>query len=142
METKMNSKTFSLILIRLFIERDRQSRQKEERENGEEMASFILRVPTANLRGFSVSAAASSSNGAVPGTGTGSTQKAGPMIVELPLDQIKRPLMRTRANDPNKVQELMQSIQQIGLQVPVKSPMNMILLKFLLTVMCSRPVQY
>ncbi|CAI0401578.1 unnamed protein product [Linum tenue] len=102
------------------------------------MASFILRVPTANLRGFSVSAAASSSNG----TGTGSTQKAGPMIVELPLDQIKRPLMRTRANDPNKVQELMQSIQQIGLQVPVKSPMNMILLKFLLTVMCSRPVQY
>ncbi|CAI0401581.1 unnamed protein product [Linum tenue] len=106
------------------------------------MASFILRVPTANLRGFSVSAAASSSNGAVPGTGTGSTQKAGPMIVELPLDQIKRPLMRTRANDPNKVQELMQSIQQIGLQVPVKSPMNMILLKFLLTVMCSRPVQY
>ncbi|CAI0401819.1 unnamed protein product [Linum tenue] len=119
METKMNSKTFSLILIRLFIERDRQSRQKEERENGEEMASFILRVPTANLRGFSVSAAASSSNGAVPGTGTGSTQKAGPMIVELPLDQIKRPLMRTRANDPNKVQELMQSIQQIGLQVPI-----------------------
>ncbi|CAI0401579.1 unnamed protein product [Linum tenue] len=83
------------------------------------MASFILRVPTANLRGFSVSAAASSSNGAVPGTGTGSTQKAGPMIVELPLDQIKRPLMRTRANDPNKVQELMQSIQQIGLQVPI-----------------------
>ncbi|CAL1402427.1 unnamed protein product [Linum trigynum] len=80
------------------------------------MASFM---PTANLRGFSVSAAASSSNGAVPGTGTGSTQKAGPMIVELPLDQIKRPLMRTRANDPNKVQELMQSIQQIGLQVPI-----------------------
>ncbi|CAI0401582.1 unnamed protein product [Linum tenue] len=80
------------------------------------MASFILRVPTANLRGFSVSAAASSSNGK---TGTGSTQKAGPMIVELPLDQIKRPLMRTRANDPNKVQELMQSIQQIGLQVPI-----------------------
>lgn len=27
--------------------------------------------------------------------------------------------MRTRANDPNKVQELMDSIGEIGLQVPV-----------------------
>ena len=39
--------------------------------------------------------------------------------MEIPLDQIRRPLMRTRANDPAKVQELMDSICVIGLQVPV-----------------------
>lgn len=39
--------------------------------------------------------------------------------MEIPLDQIRRPLMRTRANDPVKVQELMDSIRVIGLQVPV-----------------------
>ena len=39
--------------------------------------------------------------------------------MEIPLDQIRRPLMRTRANDPAKVQELMDSIRVIGLQVPV-----------------------
>lgn len=47
--------------------------------------------------------------------------KGGPVIIELPLNQIRRPLMRTRANDPQKVQELMDSIAQIGLQVPVSS---------------------
>jgi sulfiredoxin len=39
--------------------------------------------------------------------------------MEIPLDKIRRPLMRTRANDPAKVQELMDSIRVIGLQVPV-----------------------
>ena len=43
----------------------------------------------------------------------------GPVILELPVDKIRRPLMRTRANDPIKVQELMDSISEIGLQVPV-----------------------
>ncbi|TYI91606.1 hypothetical protein E1A91_D02G004600v1 [Gossypium mustelinum] len=76
------------------------------------MASFVLRLPTGNLRSFSVH---SSSNGAPPGSGS---QNGGPMILELPLDKIRRPLMRTRSNDPNKVQELMHSIRQIGLQVP------------------------
>lgn len=42
------------------------------------------------------------------------------MIIELPLDKIRRPLMRTRANDPDKVKDLMDSIQAIGLQVPVR----------------------
>ncbi|KAJ4821991.1 hypothetical protein Tsubulata_007544 [Turnera subulata] len=79
------------------------------------MANFVLRIPTSNLRSFSISA---STNGAVPGTGSGS-QKPGPVILELPLDKIRRPLMRTRANDPNKVQDLMDSIKQIGLQVPI-----------------------
>ncbi|CAN1327542.1 Sulfiredoxin, chloroplastic/mitochondrial [Linum perenne] len=79
------------------------------------MANLILRVPATNLRGFSVKAASSSSSNAAPG----SVQKAGPMIVEIPLDQIKRPLMRTRTNDQDKVQDLMHSIHQIGLQVPI-----------------------
>ncbi|KAA3460983.1 sulfiredoxin, chloroplastic/mitochondrial-like [Gossypium australe] len=77
------------------------------------MASFVLRLPTGNLRSFSVHA---SSNGAPLGSGS---QNGGPMILELPLDKIRRPLMRTRSNDPNKVQELMDSIRQIGLQVPI-----------------------
>ncbi|KAK6240351.1 hypothetical protein SCA6_005740 [Theobroma cacao] len=82
------------------------------------MANFVLQLPTSNLRSFSVYA---SSNvecklGAPMGTGS---QSGGPVILELPLDKIRRPLMRTRANDPNKVQELMDSIREIGLQVPI-----------------------
>ncbi|XP_021285805.1 sulfiredoxin, chloroplastic/mitochondrial isoform X3 [Herrania umbratica] len=77
------------------------------------MANFVLQLPTSNLRNFSVYA---SSNGAPPGTGS---QSGGPVILELPLDKVRRPLMRTRANDPNKVQELMDSIREIGLQVPI-----------------------
>ncbi|MBF2089350.1 MAG: ParB N-terminal domain-containing protein [Synechococcales cyanobacterium K44_A2020_017] len=38
-------------------------------------------------------------------------------IVDLPLDQIHRPLYRQ--NDPEKVQALMESIQSIGLQEPI-----------------------
>ena len=52
-------------------------------------------------------------------SGSQSGGNGGPVIVELPLDKIRRPLMRTRANDPHKVKELMDSIQEIGLQVPV-----------------------
>jgi hypothetical protein len=50
---------------------------------------------------------------------TSDSDKKGPVIMEIPLDKIRRPLMRTRANDPVKVQELMDSIRVIGLQVPV-----------------------
>ncbi|KAJ8443820.1 hypothetical protein Cgig2_017301 [Carnegiea gigantea] len=74
------------------------------------MASFYLRIPAAT-RSFLLSA---SSNGA-PST----TQQGGPVILELPLDKIRRPLMRARANDPQKVKELMDSIKEIGLQVPI-----------------------
>lgn len=35
------------------------------------------------------------------------------------LEDIRRPLMRTRSNDPAKVQDLMDSIRVIGLQVPI-----------------------
>ncbi|GAV74405.1 ParBc domain-containing protein [Cephalotus follicularis] len=80
------------------------------------MANFILQVPN-NLRSFSVYA---SSNGAPPNIiASQSDGGRGPLILELPVDKIRRPLMRTRANDPHKVKELMDSIQQIGLQVPI-----------------------
>ncbi|RZR92192.1 hypothetical protein BHM03_00020477 [Ensete ventricosum] len=45
-------------------------------------------------------------------------KSGGPAILELPLNKIRRPLMRTRANDPEKVNELMESIRLIGLQEP------------------------
>lgn len=54
-------------------------------------------------------------SGATPGV----PQSAGPVILELPLDKIRRPLMHTRSNDQQKVKELMDSIKEIGLQVPV-----------------------
>ncbi|CAN6899796.1 unnamed protein product [Brassica oleracea] len=76
---------------------------------------MMLRFPS-SLRSFSVSA--SSSNGSPPVIG-GSSGGVGPLIVELPLEKIRRPLMRTRSNDQNKVKELMDSIRQIGLQVPI-----------------------
>ncbi|KAK7362526.1 hypothetical protein VNO77_04642 [Canavalia gladiata] len=82
------------------------------------MANFVLQVPS-TLRSFTVFAS-SKSNGAPPGgSGSSSGGGGGPVILELPLDKIRRPLMRTRANDPNKVQELMYSIKEIGLQVPI-----------------------
>ncbi|KAL8513105.1 hypothetical protein ACS0TY_019327 [Phlomoides rotata] len=76
------------------------------------MANLVLRLPN-NLRPISVSAAASS-NGS-----PGGLQSKGPLILELPMDKIRRPLMRTRSNDPQKVKELMDSISEIGLQVPI-----------------------
>ncbi|XP_010460910.1 PREDICTED: sulfiredoxin, chloroplastic/mitochondrial-like [Camelina sativa] len=81
------------------------------------MANLMMRLPIGS-RSFSVSAS-SSNNGSPPVIG-GSSGGVGPMIVELPLEKIRRPLMRTRSNDQNKVKELMDSISVIGLQVPVK----------------------
>ncbi|WJX44501.1 sulfiredoxin [Trifolium repens] len=79
------------------------------------MANFVLQVPI-TLRSFTVSAS-SNPNGAL--SGSSSSSGVGPVVLELPLDKIRRPLMRTRSNDPIKVQELMDSISQIGLQVPI-----------------------
>ncbi|KAJ7561549.1 hypothetical protein O6H91_03G032600 [Diphasiastrum complanatum] len=56
-----------------------------------------------------------SNNGAVVDGG----RIRGPVIADLPLDQIRRPLLRTRSNDPEKVKALMQSIANIGLQEPI-----------------------
>ena len=41
------------------------------------------------------------------------------MVKELRVDEIRRPLMRTRANDQAKVAALMASIAEIGLQEPI-----------------------
>uniref|UniRef100_A0A0D9WMG0 Sulfiredoxin n=1 Tax=Leersia perrieri TaxID=77586 RepID=A0A0D9WMG0_9ORYZ len=90
-------------------------------------SGFLLRgaaAPIVSLRGKSgrgggggggVSFSASSSN-AVPSS-LSDSEKKGPVVMEIPLDMIRRPLMQTRANDPAKVQELMDSIRVIGLQV-------------------------
>lgn len=40
-------------------------------------------------------------------------------LVDLPVTVIRRPLGRTRSNDQEKVQALMQSIQEIGLKEPI-----------------------
>lgn len=52
------------------------------------------------------------------------TSKKGPLIAEIPLEYIRRPLLRTRNNDPEKVKQLMESIAEIGLQEPVSHPWN------------------
>ncbi|KAF5196608.1 sulfiredoxin, partial [Thalictrum thalictroides] len=81
--------------------------------------SFNLLNTNSNFRTFSIKA--TSSNG-VPSSNSGSALSkksgGGPVILELPLDKIRRPLMRTRSNDPQKVQDLMDSIRVIGLQEP------------------------
>ncbi|KAK1439373.1 hypothetical protein QVD17_05190 [Tagetes erecta] len=81
------------------------------------MANFLpLQLPN-TLRNPRLVSASISSNGSV--NQSSPSGKGGPVIIELPLNQIRRPLMRTRSNDPHKVQELMDSIAQIGLQVPI-----------------------
>jgi uncharacterized ParB-like nuclease family protein len=40
-------------------------------------------------------------------------------VLDLPVSSIRRPLAKTRANDPAKVQWLMESISEIGLQEPI-----------------------
>lgn len=40
-------------------------------------------------------------------------------VVDLPIGAIRRPLGRTRGNDQEKVEALMKSIQEIGLQEPI-----------------------
>ncbi|KAL0534571.1 hypothetical protein IC582_028862 [Cucumis melo] len=101
---------------------DHREREREREGGREEVRSmmanlFILKFPSFSSSLRTVSASASS-NGALP-LSAGSGNGSGPMILELPLEKIRRPLMRTRANDPDKVKELMDSIQEIGLQVPI-----------------------
>lgn len=52
------------------------------------------------------------------------TAKKGPLIADIPLEYIRRPLLRTRNNDPEKVKQLMESIAEIGLQEPVSYTTN------------------
>ncbi|MQM19836.1 hypothetical protein Taro_052850, partial [Colocasia esculenta] len=78
------------------------------------MASLPLHLPQ-SLRSFSLRPAAASSNGA---PFSFDPKPKGPVILEIRLEKIRRPLTRTRANDPVKVKELMESIREIGLQEP------------------------
>ncbi|XP_074564425.1 sulfiredoxin, chloroplastic/mitochondrial isoform X2 [Curcuma longa] len=79
------------------------------------MATFALSISHAGPRSFCLRPIRASSNG-VPFS---KPKSGGPAIMEIPLDKIRRPLMRTRANDPTKVKELMESIRLIGLQEPI-----------------------
>ncbi|PIA41575.1 hypothetical protein AQUCO_02200190v1 [Aquilegia coerulea] len=79
--------------------------------------TFSIKATSSNgvpIPSSSSNSAASNKSGGGGGGGGG-----GPVILELPLDKIRRPLMRTRSNDPHKVQELMDSIRVIGLQEPI-----------------------
>ncbi|XP_078436673.1 sulfiredoxin [Wolffia australiana] len=79
------------------------------------MASHLILLPhgVGKLRHRPIVAASSN------GSPYPETKKRGPVVLEIPLDQIRRPLLRTRANDPVKVKELMESIKEIGLQEPI-----------------------
>ncbi|KAA6423482.1 MAG: chloroplastic mitochondrial-like, partial [Trebouxia sp. A1-2] len=41
-------------------------------------------------------------------------------LLEIPVTAIRRPLGRTRSNDQDKVQALMDSIQEVGLKEPLQ----------------------
>ncbi|KAF4377378.1 hypothetical protein F8388_013724 [Cannabis sativa] len=97
----------------IFQRTERQIDNKLKKKRIKKMVSLTMQAPN-SLRTFSVSA---SSNGSPSPTSRGNI--GGPVILELPLDKIRRPLLRTRTNDQNKVEELMDSISQIGLQVPI-----------------------
>ncbi|XP_042391524.1 sulfiredoxin, chloroplastic/mitochondrial-like isoform X2 [Zingiber officinale] len=66
------------------------------------MATFALSIPHAGPRSFCLRPIRASSNG-VPFL---KPKSGGPTILEIPLDKIRRPLMRTRANDPLKIDVL------------------------------------
>ncbi|KAF7099709.1 hypothetical protein CFC21_101311 [Triticum aestivum] len=61
----------------------------------------------------------SSSSGAAGLSPLSDSEKKGPVVMEIPLEDIRRLVMRTRATDSDKVQELMDNIRVIGLQVPL-----------------------
>ncbi|CAI5969506.1 unnamed protein product [Closterium sp. NIES-65] len=63
------------------------------------------------------SSGAESSAKAVAGART-ARGSGGAQVMELRVDEIRRPLMRTRSNDQEKVAALMASIKEIGLQEP------------------------
>ncbi|KAL3688221.1 hypothetical protein R1sor_014530 [Riccia sorocarpa] len=81
------------------------------------MSSVIFASKNSNLS-LAVSCAQSGSGGNENGVGSTKTSK-GPRIVELPLDKIRRPLLRTRNNDQEKVKDLMASISEVGLLEPI-----------------------
>ncbi|GIL68436.1 hypothetical protein Vafri_21710 [Volvox africanus] len=76
-----------------------------------------------NLKDDQAASAASSPNNdkykwTFDGKSSGSRED-GRLVIELPVSSIRRPLGRTRGNDPEKVAALMESIKEIGLQEPI-----------------------
>ncbi|KAF9588736.1 hypothetical protein IFM89_015173 [Coptis chinensis] len=100
------------------------------------MANLHLLNTTNNFRTFSISA---TSNGA-PFSSSSTSKSKGPVIIEIPLDKIRRPLMRTRSNDPEKVQALMDSIRVIGLQEPVSTNIQLMSSRLKENIMVSQVV--
>ncbi|KAK8954585.1 hypothetical protein KSP39_PZI002223 [Platanthera zijinensis] len=78
------------------------------------MANLQLNLAK-TLGGFSSPGIRASSNG-IPFS---KPKSGGPLILDIPLEKIRRPLMRTRPNDQVKVKDLMESIRKIGLQEPI-----------------------
>ncbi|PKU70083.1 sulfiredoxin, chloroplastic/mitochondrial [Dendrobium catenatum] len=70
---------------------------------------------TQTFCGFSCRKIRASSNG-IPFS---KPKSGGLVILDIPLEKIRRPLMRTRENDQEKVKDLMESIREIGLQEPI-----------------------
>nr|CAD1819091.1 unnamed protein product [Ananas comosus var. bracteatus] len=98
-----------LPLIKLMINRDKRLARSQDDPDCSSQSEL---PPTG---GFRCRGARDPGLGLVGGGGGG----GGPAIVEIPLEQIRRPLISTRANDPAKVCQLMDSIRQIGLQEPI-----------------------
>ncbi|XP_037468978.1 sulfiredoxin, chloroplastic/mitochondrial-like isoform X2 [Triticum dicoccoides] len=69
------------------------------------LSAPVLRGRSASGRcGLAVSV--SSSNGAAGLSPLSDSEKKGPVVMEIPLEDIRRPLMQTRANDPDKIDVL------------------------------------
>ncbi|GLJ06896.1 hypothetical protein SUGI_0051730 [Cryptomeria japonica] len=76
--------------------------------------------PTKSLAAYKpVACSATSGEGTGNGAAVNFQKNRGLVIAEIAVDKIRRPLSRTRANDPDKVKALMESIAQIGLQEPI-----------------------
>lgn len=76
--------------------------------------SHTLKIQTRSRVSFTVQAAA---NGA--GSHVNEYLPGDKRVREVKLTDIRRPLSRTRANDPKKVKALAESISEIGLQAPI-----------------------
>ncbi|XP_002973705.2 sulfiredoxin, chloroplastic/mitochondrial [Selaginella moellendorffii] len=77
------------------------------------LGTIIAPLPLRPCAGRVRCATEASENGSLVG------KRRGPIVADIPLEQIRRPLLRTRSNDPDKVKSLMDSIAEIGLQEPI-----------------------
>ncbi|KAE9607309.1 putative sulfiredoxin [Lupinus albus] len=83
------------------------------------MANCVLHVP-AYFRNFTVSASSNSNGVYLQFLRCPLNYYQNMFYCFEVLQKIRRPMLRTRTNDVNKVQQLLDSISEIGLQAPVK----------------------